>query len=91
MTSKDQILTAVLARAATDRYFRQQLIVDPRTALKSCFGVAIPEEFRIRFVERGSDLDALVVLPDFIGEGHDGEASDAELEMVNGGVGGTAW
>lgn len=82
----EDTLNSVLARAATDWTFRQELIQSPRTALQRGFGVVIPPAFRIQFVERGSHLDALIVLPDFKGKGREDEISDGELEAVNGGA-----
>ncbi|HET7584230.1 MAG TPA: NHLP leader peptide family RiPP precursor [Gemmatimonadaceae bacterium] len=78
-----QALEAIIARATVDRSFRQQLITDPRRAIQQAFGLVIPPEFRIRFIERDPDLDALVVLPDFRAEND--ELSDTELEAVLGG------
>lgn len=82
-----QALDAVLSRAATDAAFRQELLREPRAAIRDAFGVQIPDDFRIRFVERDPDLDALVVLPDFREEPEDSVLSEEELEMVSGGGG----
>ncbi len=85
---QQQILDAVLERATVDRDFRQQLLTDPRRAIQTAFGVVIPAEFRMKFVERDPDVDALVVLPDFKNEnGSDGELSENELETISGGMG----
>jgi hypothetical protein len=81
-------LKAILDRAATDLAFRKRLLVDPRGAIFDSFGVIIPPAFRIRFVERAVDLDALIVLPDV--EMSTGELSDDGLENVSGGVEETA-
>jgi hypothetical protein len=77
-------LQAILDRAATDRAFRQRLLVEPRPAILESFGVMIPATFRIKFIERDLDLDALIVLPDMQINGD--ELSDADLERVSGGV-----
>jgi hypothetical protein len=76
-------LQAILDRAVTDRAFRQRLLVDPRPAILESFGVMIPATFRIKFIERDANVDALIVLPD---EQHGGELSDDDLETVSGGV-----
>lgn len=55
---------AVLARATVDYEFRQQLLTAPRRAIQEAYGVQIPPEFEIRFIERDRDVDALIVLPD---------------------------
>jgi len=81
-----QALEAVLARAAEDLEFRQRLLVDPRRAIEETFGVAIPADFRLKFVERGTDADALIVLPDVRQSSSEDVLSDEELEQVSGGV-----
>ena len=82
--SERRALDSIVARATVDRAFRQQLLADPRRAIRNELGLTIPSHFRIKFIERGPDLDALVVLPDFR-EGIE-ELSDDELEAVSGGV-----
>lgn len=77
-------MSAVLARAETDVEFRQQLLDDPRRAIQEAFGIRIPEQFRLRFIERAPDVDALVVLPDL--RPASVELSDIELEQVVGGA-----
>jgi len=82
--SERRALDSIVARATVDRAFRQLLMADPRRAIRDELGLSIPSHFRIKFIERGPDLDALVVLPDL----RDGaeELSDNELEAVSGGV-----
>jgi hypothetical protein len=82
--SERRALDSIVARATVDRAFRQLLMADPRRAIRDELGLSIPGHFRIKFIERGPDLDALVVLPDL----RDGaeELSDNELEAVSGGV-----
>ena len=77
-------LQPILDRATTDLAFRKRLLVDPRAAIVEAFGVIIPPAFRIKFIERGCDLDALIVLPDV--RSNSGELSDDDLEKVSGGV-----
>jgi hypothetical protein len=87
--SNEQVLDAVIARATEDREFRARLLTDPRGAIQAAFGVTIPAEFRVRFIERDPDTDALIVLPAFRGrppEGPSGGLTDEELESVSGGV-----
>lgn len=82
-----EAMRAVLKRASVDREFRAQLLTNPRDALARQFGITVPEHYRIRFIERGPDVDALIVLPDCEeGEDADGELSDDSLERVTGGV-----
>jgi hypothetical protein len=80
-------LRAVLTRASVDREFRRQLLEDPRTAIERAFGIAIPADFRIKFIEREPGLDAVVVLPDFKESAGDaGELNDDQLDVVTGGT-----
>jgi hypothetical protein len=82
-----KVLEIVLARSATDRDFRRRLLTDPRGAIHDACGVHVPQAFRIRFIERGADLDALIVLPDVASDADaSGELSDAELESIAGGA-----
>ena len=43
----------------------------------------------MRFVERDADLDALVVLPDYMAP--DGELTENELESISGGADNAGW
>jgi len=79
-----RLLNAILDRAARDLPFRRQLMTTPAPAIRDAFGVQIPADFRIKFVERGPDVDSLVVLPDF--RSGDEELSEEELEAVAGGT-----
>jgi hypothetical protein len=82
---KHQTATAVLARSAVDRQFRNHLLTDPRAALKAAFALVLPSDYNVRFIERDAHLDALIVLPDFQGEPEAGDIDDDALEPVNGG------
>ncbi len=76
-------LAAIVERSAVDREFRQQLMTDWRGAIQRAFGINVPPQFTMRFVERDAGIDALIVLPDF--READGELSDRDLEEVAGG------
>jgi hypothetical protein len=78
----DDLLKEVLERAATDREFRVRLLADPVGAIRMAFGVILPHNYRIRFMERPKDLDALIVLPDAGGKG---ELDEEDLDLVAGG------
>jgi hypothetical protein len=77
---------AVIARATTDRAFRERLLSNPQATMREVPGVYVPPSLRIRFIEKDEDLDVLIVLPDLVPE--DGELSDEELEQI---AGGTNW
>jgi hypothetical protein len=78
----DDLLKEVMERAATDREFRARLLSDPVAAIRMAFGVILPHNYRIRFIERPRELDALIVLPDVGGRG---ELGEDDLEQVAGG------
>ncbi|WP_353265412.1 hypothetical protein [Gemmatimonas sp.] len=78
-------LQQVLARSATDRAFRTQLLQSPHEALASFSGQpvdSISPDFNIAFVE--NTADATIVLPDYVDP--DAELSESELETVAGGT-----
>lgn len=77
-------LDAILERAATDGSFRRRLLTDWRNAIQESFGISVPPNFTMRFVERDPGVDALIVLPDL--RSSEGELSENELESVSGGV-----
>jgi hypothetical protein len=78
----DDLLREVLERAATDREFRVRLLAEPVTAIRNAFGVILPHNYRIKFMERPAELDALIVLPDVGGRG---ELDEEDLDLVAGG------
>ena len=83
-TAQQELLEQILTRAAVDLDFRTALLVDPKKAILDGFGVHIPATFRVKFIERAKDVDALIVLPDL--QRQDGELDDDDLEMVAGGT-----
>lgn len=76
----DDLLREVIERATTDREFRARLLSDPAAAIRHAFGVILPYNYRIRFIEQPADLDALIVLP----RNH-GQLDEDDLEQVAGG------
>lgn len=83
-TAQQEALDQILTRATVDPAFRKALLVDPRKAILDGLGVRIPASFRIKFIERAKDTDALIVLPDLQRE--DGELDDCDLEAAAGGA-----
>jgi hypothetical protein len=82
-TAHQEALEQILTRAAVDLDFRKALLVDPRKAILDGLGVRIPASFRVKFIERGKDVDALIVLPDL--RRQDDELDDDCLDSVAGG------
>jgi lactobin A/cerein 7B family class IIb bacteriocin len=62
--------------------FRQQLLTDPRAAIKEFTGREMAADRSIKFV--ASEGKETVVLPEFVGA--DAELNEAELEAVAGGA-----
>ena len=60
---RDPRLQEILERSATDLEFRQRLLTEPHRAVREAFGIEIPLSFRIRFIEKSPEDDALIVLP----------------------------
>ena len=85
--SKRELGDAVIERARHDASFRKALLKRPRHTIYQHFGVQIPDRFKIRFVERDPELDALIVLPPWDhGSAEQDELGDDDLDMVAGGV-----
>ncbi len=82
---EQQLLDEVIRRSVVDYEFRKQLLSHPRKAIEEALGVSIPPHFRIKFIEKDKNVDALVVLPNF--ECPEGELSEDALESVAGGGG----
>jgi hypothetical protein len=82
--AQQQALEKILTRASADAEFRTGLLADPRRAIYDALGVRIPQTFRVKFVEKDSDIDALIVLPDL--QRPDGELSERDLDVVAGGA-----
>lgn len=85
-TSQQEALEQILSRSAVDPEFRKALLVDPRKAILDALGVRIPANFRLKFIEREKNVDALIVLPEL--QLADGELDDGDLEKVAGGSNG---
>jgi hypothetical protein len=84
-SAQQEALEKILTRAGVDVDFRRGLLADPRKAILDAFGVRIPSDFRVKFIERGRDVDALIVLPDL--RDPNGELCDGDLDAVAGGIG----
>ncbi|MBK7536608.1 MAG: NHLP leader peptide family RiPP precursor [Myxococcales bacterium] len=82
-TAHQEALEQILTRAAADLDFRKALLADPRKTILDALGLRIPANFRVKFIEREKDVDALIVLPDL--QRQDGELDDDDLEAVAGG------
>ena len=77
MTTATEMKNAILSRAAEDGDFRAHLIADPKAAIASEMGTAIPEGFDVAVHEDSATTAHLVLPPS-------PKLTDAELEMVSG-------
>lgn len=83
----DDLLQRVLALSVTDSAFRSRLLAEPEAAILDAFAVRVPGGYRVRFIEKPRELDALIVLPDAARPG--GELDEDDLDLVAGGTGTT--
>lgn len=81
--SHEQLLEQIIERATTDQSFRRWLIESPEAAIFSTFGIRVPEDYRISFMEKPGNLDALIILPDL--RPHGEELCDEDLDAAAGG------
>ena len=77
MTTAIELKDRILSRAAEDGNFRAHLIADPRAAIASEVGTAIPDGFDV-VVHEDSGTTAHLVLPP------SPKLTEAELEAVAG-------
>ena len=82
----NEALAQVMSRAAVDAEYRQRLLKEPRAALEEQLG-ALNKDVEIRFIEKGRDVDALIVLPDLVAAGHvataPGPGADALAQVTH--------
>lgn len=84
--TEQRALEAVLRRSSVDVDFRRQLLTAPHRAIQEAYGVNIPRSFRVKFIERDPNYDALIVLPE-LEECPGQPASEEDLDCVAGGDG----
>jgi hypothetical protein len=77
--SRGQVDQAIREQLASDPTFRERLMSDPEGTLSSVFGVEIPEGTKV-FVHEETPTEIHLTIPG------SPELSDAELEMVAGGL-----
>jgi hypothetical protein len=80
MLSRAEAEQRIRERAASDADFREQLKTDPRSTLGAELGVEIPDEITVHVHEESLSEVHLVLPP------AQEDLSDADLEMVSGGV-----
>ena len=78
MTTATELKTQILTKADEDSDFRARLLTDPKAAISTELGTAIPEGFNV-LVHEDSATTAHRVLPPSL------KLSEAELAQVSGG------
>ncbi len=73
----------LVSRAQDDDAFRQQLVSDPRAAVKAELGIDVPASIQLRVIEEQAN-EVVLVLP---GALRTGTLSDADLASISGGDG----
>ena len=82
MTTATELKSRILSRADEDGDFRARLIADPKAAIASEIGTAIPDGFDVVVYEDSATTAHLVLPPS-------PRLTDAEMEAVAGG--GNLW
>ena len=62
LSTEAVLRSQVIERAWIDPEFKQKLLSDPKTAIMEALGIVLPESFKVRTVEEGSD-EFYLVLP----------------------------
>ena len=78
MTTASELKTQILSKAEEDSDFRARLIADPRAAIASEVGTAIPEGFDVAVHEDSATTAHLVLPPS-------PQLTEDELERATGG------
>ena len=78
MTTATELKARILNKAEEDGEFRARLIADPKAAISSEIGTAVPDGFDVA-VHEDSATTAHLVLPPSL------KLSEAELAQINGG------
>jgi len=78
MTTATELKARILRKAEDDGEFRARLIADPKAAISSEIGVAVPDGFDVAVHEDSATTAHLVLPPS-------PQLSEAELAQVSGG------
>ena len=78
MTTATELKDRILNKAEEDGEFRARLIADPKAAISSEIGVAMPDGFDVAVHEDSATTAHLVLPPS-------PKLSEAELAQINGG------
>jgi hypothetical protein len=88
MTQRQQLEQKLIEKAMKDESFRKLLIENPASIIESETGMKISKTIKIKVMEEDQQT-VYLVLPATSLQNSDFELSEAELESVAGGTGGT--
>ena len=88
MNPRQQIEQQLIEKAMKDESFRKQLIENPGAAIEAETGMKIPYGMKIKLLEEDHQT-VYLILPATNLKNSELELSEAELESVSGGTGGT--
>lgn len=88
MEQRKQLEQQIIEKAMKDESFRKQLIEDPKFILEQETGIRIPSSLNITVLEEDPQTFYLILPPKPVLH-EDEELTEAELEGVSGGWGGT--
>lgn len=82
--SRQSIEQEIRVKSLKDPEFRQQLLENPKDAIKAAMGVNIPENLEIKVMEESANHLILTVPPELPESANN--VSDEQLEAVAGGL-----
>lgn len=62
MSTNESVKAKIIQKAWEDEAFKQELLSNPKAALKKAFNITIPEDIKVRAVEETS-TDFVLVIP----------------------------
>jgi len=77
-----KIIYEAMEKSKTDKAFRKLLLSNPKETIKKASGIELPEDMKIKFIEKDADVSAMFILPDY----NNKKLSDEELEEICGGA-----
>ncbi|PLT48004.1 hypothetical protein B8V81_0136 [Paenibacillus pasadenensis] len=76
--SSQSLKVQIIQKAWQDEAFKQQLLADPKTAIKDAFGVELPDDINLTAVAE-EDKHFYLVLPP---NPEDAASADGDVELV---------
>jgi hypothetical protein len=84
----NEVYTKAMQKATTDEEFRQELLENPKSAIKKLTGEALPDDYKIKVIEESTSEDVTNTdIPTFILPKQKRNELDLEdLDSVAGGI-----